>query len=86
MLLILTAHARHRMALRAIDVTWIEATITDPERIAPDPGDAALTRAWRHMSQPGGRALRAVFRQPGAITGPCRSSFDRVAHRWLWDV
>jgi hypothetical protein len=33
------------MALRTIDVTWIEATIRDPERIAPDPGDAALTRA-----------------------------------------
>jgi hypothetical protein len=80
MLLILTANARHRMALRAIDVAWIGATIRHPERIAPDLGDAALTRAWRHISQPAG--ARAVFRQAGA----CRSSFDRVARRCLWDV
>jgi hypothetical protein len=82
-MLILTAHARRRMMLRAIDIAWIEATVRHPERTAPDPNDAALTRAWRRIAERGGRVLRVVYRQAGGDIVIVSVVFDRGARRWL---
>ena len=83
MALIFTAHARLRMGVRAIDVTWIEDVIRQPARIMPDPNDPSLTRAWRRIPERGGRALRVVYRQAGGDIVVVSVVFDRGARRWL---
>jgi hypothetical protein len=75
--------ARRRMTLRAIDIVWVEATIRQPVRTAPDPSDTALTRAWRRIPERGGRALRVVFRRAGSDIVVVSVVFDRGARRWL---
>jgi Domain of unknown function (DUF4258) len=81
--LILTAHARRRMTLRAIDIAWIEATVRQPEHTTPDPNDTTLTRAWRRIPERGGRVLRVVYRHAGADIVVVSVVFDRGARRWL---
>jgi hypothetical protein len=81
--LILTAHARQRMSLRAIDIAWVEAVITQPDWAAADPVDPALTRAWRRIPERGGRSLRVVFRPRGGDIVVVTVVFDRGARRWV---
>ena len=83
MALILTKHAQEKIAREGFDLSWIEATITAPERTAPDPDDPTLTRAWRRIPQRGGRVLRVVFRPAGADVVVVSVFLDRGAKRWL---
>ncbi|MBO0738443.1 MAG: DUF4258 domain-containing protein [Alphaproteobacteria bacterium] len=83
MALILTAHARFRMAQHAINGAWVEAAVRQPERTALDPQNPALTRAWRRIPERGGRVLRVVFRPSGSDIVVVTVVFDRGARRWL---
>jgi uncharacterized protein YuzE len=59
--LILSAHAAEAVALRAIDLTWIEMTIFDPDRSEPDP-QPGRTRSFK--------AIAAFWRQGAAGYSP----------------
>ena len=83
MALIFTAHASHRMTLRAITEAWVAATIEQPELPSPDPRDPAVTRAWRRIPEHDGRVLRVVFRRDGSDIVVVSTVFDRGARRWL---
>jgi hypothetical protein len=71
------------MSVRAIDIVWVEAVITQPDWAEPDPVDPALTRAWGRIPERGGRALRVVFRPSGGDIVVVSVVFDRGARRWL---
>src|SRR3954447_26300082 len=77
MALIFTAHARHRMTLRAITEAWVAATSEQPELTSRDPRDPALTRAWRRIPKHDGRVLRVVFRRDGSDIVMVSTVFDR---------
>lgn len=82
-MLILTDHTQRRMARRKIPIAWVAATVMQqPERLEPDPAPA-LTRAWRRIPEPGGRALRVVFRPSVRDIVVVTVTLDRGAHRWL---
>jgi hypothetical protein len=70
MALIMTQHARRRIAERGIDVAWIERTVALPMRVGPCPNHPDRTRAWRRIPERGNRVLRG-FRPRW-----CRSSRD----------
>ena len=83
MALILTRHARDRMALYGIKEAWIEATILQPEHTTPNPRDPTLTRSWRRIPELGGQAIRVVFYAAGADFVIVTAFLDRGARRWL---
>ena len=60
-----TAHATRRMSERNIPKEWIEATIAEPNRQAPDPNKPWLMRAYERLPQAGGRVLRVVYSKKG---------------------
>ena len=43
-------HARKVLEERQIPIDWMERTIAEPERILPDPEDAAVERRWSGVS------------------------------------
>lgn len=81
--LILTKHARDKMAFHGLDPAWIEATISAPQHTDRDPRDANLVRVWRRVPELGGRPLRVVFRPAGADIVVVTVTFDRGPKRWL---
>jgi hypothetical protein len=74
-------HAQDMIEDRKIPMPWVEATITVPDYIRPDPLDTTLTRAFRAIPQAGGRVLRVVYRQDGDETVIITAHFDRGASR-----
>jgi hypothetical protein len=68
------------MQERGIALSWIEATVTSPDKVEPDP-DPALTRSFKAIVDFGGRILRVVHRQDGADILVLTAFFDRGARR-----
>jgi hypothetical protein len=83
MALILTRHARARMARDGINEIWVERTILYPEHAAPNPDDPMITRAWRRIPELGGRIVRVVFYAAGPDFVVVTAFLDRGARRWL---
>jgi hypothetical protein len=83
MALILTRHARARMARDGIKEAWIDAIIQQPQHSMPDPLNPALTQAWRRIPELGGRAVRVVFYAAGSDVVVVTTFLDRGARRWL---
>jgi hypothetical protein len=81
MALILTRHARDRMARDGIKEPWIEAIIQQPEYSMPDPDNPAVTLAWRRIPELGGRAVRVVFYVAGSDFVVVTTFLDRGARR-----
>jgi hypothetical protein len=77
MALIMTQHARRRIAERGIDVAWIERTVALPMRMGPCPNHPDRTRAWRRIPERGNRVLRVVFVRAGADHRVITATFDR---------
>lgn len=75
----LTAHAQEMLEERRLSVSWVESTISHPDFTRPDPIDAALTRAFRSISEAGDRLLRVVYRQDGEDAVVITAHFDRGA-------
>jgi hypothetical protein len=81
--LILTGHARDNIVRDAIDPAWIETTVRSRTALMVDPHDPSLSRAWRRISERGGRALRVVFRLAGADIVVVTVFLIRGVRRWL---
>ncbi len=60
MQIVYTSHARTVIAERAIHESWIEAALTSPDWIEPDPADADVERRFRAIPEMAGRILRVA--------------------------
>jgi hypothetical protein len=76
----LSIHTEKRVAERALDLAWIEATITAPDWTTADP-DPTLTRSYKAIAAFGGRVLRVVHRAAGDDAIVVTAFFDRSARR-----
>jgi uncharacterized protein YuzE len=57
-----TKHAQEAMVVREIALDWIEATVSAPDRVEPDPRDTSATRSYKSIAALDGRVLRVVHR------------------------
>jgi hypothetical protein len=58
-----TKHAREAISIRDITIDWIEAAVSAPDWIEPDPRHPNRTRSHKAIAEYGARVLRVV--QPG---------------------
>ena len=56
----LTRHARKALEERGIQIDWLERTLSAPEFVLPEPGDATVERLFRRIPEFGGRVLRVA--------------------------
>lgn len=57
----LTNHALKVVDEREIQTDWIDITLSAPELVLPDPGDAEVERYFRRIPEFGGRILRVAI-------------------------
>jgi hypothetical protein len=62
----LTKHAQEAISARGIAVDWIEAAVSAPDWIGPDPRHPDRIRSYEAIAEHGGRVLR-VYVDPRAI-------------------
>ena len=77
----LTKHAREAVAERQIALAWIEATVSSPDRVSPDPRHLDRTHSYKAIAEFSGRVLRVVHRADGTDTLVITVHFDRGAKR-----
>ncbi len=76
-----TKHAEEAISVRAIAVDWIEAAVSAPDRIEPDPRHPDRTRSYKAIAEYGARVLRVVHRPEGDDIVIITVHFDRGARR-----
>ena len=76
-----TKHAQEAISARDIAVDWIEAAVSAPDRIEPDPRHPDRIRTYKAIAEHGGRALRVVHRPEGDDILIITVHFDRRARR-----
>jgi hypothetical protein len=76
-----TKHAQEAISVRAIAVDWIEAVVSVPDWIEPDPRHSDRTRPYKAIAEYGGRILRVVHRPEGDDIVIITVHFDRGARR-----
>jgi hypothetical protein len=74
----LSIHMPKRVAERALDLVWIEATIASPDWVRPDK-NPSLTRPYQRITAFGNRILRVVHRPNGLDVLVVTAFFDRNA-------
>ena len=76
-----TKHAEEAISVRAIAVDWIEAAVSAPDRIEPDPRHPDRTRSYKAIAEYGARVLRVVHRPEGDDIVIITVHFDRGVRR-----
>ena len=76
-----TKHAQEAISIRDIAVDWIEAAVSAPDWIEPDPRHADRTRSYKAIREYGARVLRVVHRREGDDIVIITVHFDRGARR-----
>jgi len=77
----LTKHAEEAIAVRAIALRWIEATVNSPDFVQADPRHPERQRSYKAIAEYGGRVLRVVHRPEGDDIVIITVHFDRGARR-----
>ena len=77
----LTKHAQEAISARGIAVDWIEAAVSVPDWIEPDPRHPDRVRSYKAIAEYGGRVLRVVHRPEGDDILIITVHFDRRARR-----
>jgi hypothetical protein len=75
----LSKHTADEMAGRGILLSYIEAALTAPDRVAADPTDPALSRSCKIIPEFGNRVLRVVHRRRGDNIFVVTAHWDRGA-------
>ncbi len=75
--LVFTQHAEDMLIERGIDRAWVEATVRNPDTVEADPTREGIMRAFRRISERGGRTLRVVYVQAGEAARILTAFFDR---------
>jgi hypothetical protein len=76
-----TKHAQEVISARDIAVDWIEAEVSAPDWIEPDPRHSDRMRSFKTIAEHGGRVLRLVHRPEGDDILVITVHFDRRARR-----
>jgi uncharacterized protein DUF4258 len=76
-----TKHAQEAISIRDIAVDWIEAAVSAPDWIEPDPRHSDRTRSYKAITGYGARVLRVVHRREGDDIVIITVHFDRGARR-----
>ncbi|MET0220805.1 MAG: DUF4258 domain-containing protein [Tardiphaga sp.] len=79
--IILTAHARLRMAERKLPLAWIERTARHPDWVEPEPLAPSVERRFRAIVEFGGRILRVACVETDSEIRIITVTFDRNARR-----
>ena len=79
--LVLTHHARIRMAERKLPMSWVEQTARYPEWIEPDSSGSTVQRRFRAIPEFGGRILRVACVETDFDIRIITVTFDRDARR-----
>ena len=77
----LSKHTADEMDGRGIRLAHIEAALTSPDRVVPDPKDPLLTRSFKAIPEFGNRVLRVVYRPDGTDIFVVTAHWDRGAKR-----
>jgi hypothetical protein len=75
--IIYTRHAEEMLAERNIARAWVEATIAAPEIVIPDPKRPTVHRAYRRITEHGGRYLLVAYVQGPDSVRVVTVFFDR---------
>jgi hypothetical protein len=78
---ILTRHARLRIAERELKPKWVEDAARAPDWTEPEPKDASIERRFRRIDAFGGRILRVACVETEAAIRVISVLFDRNARR-----
>ncbi len=74
----LSKHTADEMEGRGILLSYIEAALASPDRVAQDATDSALSRSYKIIREFGNRVLRVVHRSAGddifVVTAHCSGS------------
>jgi hypothetical protein len=76
-----TKHAQEAMVVREIALDSIEAAVSAPDRVEPDPRDTECTRSYKSIAAHDGRVLRVVHRPDGDDILVITVHLDRRARR-----
>jgi hypothetical protein len=77
----LTRHARERVDAGEVWLSWIEAAILHPDRVAPDPRRPSVILSFKRIDEFGGRILRVARRPDDGHMLVITAFFDRGAKR-----
>jgi hypothetical protein len=72
-----TRHAEAMLQERAIERSWVELTVRDPEALESDATRPNIMSAFRRISERGGRLLRVVYAQGINSVRIVTAFFDR---------
>jgi uncharacterized protein DUF4258 len=75
--LVFTKHAEEMLVERAIDRSWIVATISNPESVEADPFRNGVMRAYRRIPEHGNRFLRVAYVRTDDLVKVLTAFFDR---------
>jgi hypothetical protein len=76
-----TGHAEDAIAERALDLSWIERTVRQPDWSVPDPREAGVERRFRMIPEFGSRTLRVACLETLAEIRILTAFFDRDAKK-----
>jgi hypothetical protein len=76
-----TKHAREAISVRDIAIDWIEAGVSAPDWIEPDPRHPDRTRSYKAIAEYGARVLRVAHRPEGEDIVIITVHFYRGARR-----
>ena len=79
--LVFTKHAEDALFERALDRSWIEHTVRNPEWITADPGRPGIQRLFRTIPQNEHRVLRVAIFETRTEIRIVTVFFDRDAKR-----
>ena len=72
-------HTTDEMEGRGILLSYIEAALISPDRVARDATDPALSRSYKVIPEFGSRVLRVVYRREGDDLFVVTAHWDRGA-------
>ena len=75
----LSKHVMDEMYGRGISLSYIERTLSTPDRVTPDPVQPGLSRSYRAIAEFGNRVLRVVHRPDALDTFIVTAHWDRGA-------
>ena len=75
----LSKHTADEIKRRGILLSYIEAALTSPDRVAQDVTDPALSRSYKIIPEFGNRVLRVVYRPDGHDIFVVTAHWDRGA-------
>ena len=79
--LIFTRHSEEMLVQREIDREWVRAAVFNPDFVEPDPTRLGVLRAFRAVTERGGRFLRVVYLPEGDNFRVLTAFFDRARPR-----